>query len=153
MASKLRTNLTPEKKRERFLDALRNEPNVSAAARASGYSRRYLYDLRDSDSEFAKAWDEAIEEALDAAEGELHRRAVKGVRKPVYHAGVRVGYIQEYSDTLLIFYLKTRGKHRGYVERQEVDSRNSGEMTIRVVYDDQDITTAEAITVAEPNSD
>lgn len=37
---------------------------------------------------------------------EAHRRAVEGVEKPVFHKGVEVGSVREYSDTLLMFLLK-----------------------------------------------
>lgn len=42
----------------------------------------------------------------DRLEREAMRRAHEGVRKPVYQGGKRVGFIQEYCDTLLIFLLK-----------------------------------------------
>lgn len=34
------------------------------------------------------------------------------------------------------YLLSTKGKHRGYVERQEVSGPNGGPVTVRVVYDD-----------------
>ena len=49
---------------------------------------------------------EAREEACDALEAEARRRAVEGVRKPVYYRGEIVGTVKEYSDTLLIFLMK-----------------------------------------------
>ncbi len=39
-------------------------------------------------------------------EAEARRRAVEGVRKPVYCRGEIVGTVKEYSDTLLIFLMK-----------------------------------------------
>jgi hypothetical protein len=38
----------------------------------------------------------------------VHRRAVEGVKRPVYRRGVLVGEITEYSDKLLMFLLKRR---------------------------------------------
>jgi hypothetical protein len=41
--------------------------------------------------------------------------------------------------TAMIFYLKTKGKHRGYVERQELTGKEGGDLTFRVVYGDDGI--------------
>ena len=38
-----------------------------------------------------------------------------------------IGQINANSLTAIIFYLKTQGKHLGYVERQEIDLRNIDE--------------------------
>ena len=45
-------------------------------------------------------------EACDALEAEARRRAVEGVRKPIYCQGEICGTVREYSDTLLFFLLK-----------------------------------------------
>lgn len=129
------TNITPEKRKELFLAQLRREPNITKAAKAAGYARRYMYALRDEDPDFARAWDEALDESLDAAEGELYRRAIKGVLKPVYQGGKKVGTVREFSDTLLIFYLKTIGKKRGYIERHEVTGADGAPIQIEYVND------------------
>ncbi|HWQ34318.1 MAG TPA: terminase [Blastocatellia bacterium] len=111
------TKWTPEK--ERFLKKLRlTGGNVSRAARAARVSRSTVYFWRDEDSDFAKAWDDAIEEGLDDLEQEARRRAFKGTKKPVYQGGRLAGYVQEYSDTLLIFLLKG-GRPKKYRERFE----------------------------------
>ena len=54
-------------------------------------------------------------------EPEAIRRAVEGVEKPVYQGGELVGYVREYSDTLLIFLLKG-GKPHKYRENIKIDS-------------------------------
>lgn len=131
MASKKATKATPKKAakkphatptrrdwKEIFLDALRQSPNVSAAAKAAGHSRQHVYVARDEDAAFALAWDDALAEAVDMAEGEAYRRAVEGVEKPVYQGGIRVGEVQDYSDTLLIFLLKA---HRPHLYREALD--------------------------------
>jgi hypothetical protein len=105
--------LTPKKdSKEIFLDYLRKSPNVSKAARAAGYTRQRMYQLRDEDEKFARAWREAADESLDDAEGEVFRRAVKGTLKPVFQKGEEVGKIREYSDTLLMFWLKAHRPDR-----------------------------------------
>lgn len=100
---------TPKKARRNwrtpFLAALRQAPNVSGAAGKAGIDRNTAYTAYHTDPEFAAAWDDAIEQAVDRAVQELYRRAVEGVEKPVTVAGERE-VIREYSDTLLIFLLK-----------------------------------------------
>lgn len=102
-----------------------------------------MYQLRDEDPGFAAEWDSALDEAIDDAEGETYRRAVKGTLKPVFQKGEEVGKIREYSDTLLMFWLKAHRpekyrettktelehsgaieqKHSGSIEMREVDYR------------------------------
>ncbi len=126
-----RTKFTP-KKREQFLDALCELPNVTRAARLIGMSRRGLYDIREADKDFAQAWDDAVDEGVDAIEVELHRRAVEGTTKPVFQGGRHIGDIQEYSDTLLMFMLKALRPDK-YRERTETS--HSGSVTLVVRYD------------------
>lgn len=90
-------------KRVRFLDALARHGNVSEAARRSGLSRAHAYVLRDKDENFARAWDGALEEAVDALVLEARRRAVDGVEQPVFYRGRQVGSRRVYSDRLLQF--------------------------------------------------
>ena len=57
-----------------------------------------------------KEVDEIVDVALDFAESKLLQSINNG------------------SDTATIFYLKTKGKKRGYVEKQEIDHTVSGEV-------------------------
>jgi hypothetical protein len=99
--------------RRRFLDHLARTGNVSAAARAAGYSRHTLYAWRRQDAEFAETWNDAVIEAVDALEQEARRRAVEGIEQPLVHGGKFVRHedgsiatIRQYSDRLLEFLLK-----------------------------------------------
>lgn len=74
-----------------FLAALSEVPNVTAAARAAGITRRAAYKRREHDLEFAQAWRDALEASTDALIGKSYQRAMAG----------------ECSDTLVIFLLKT----------------------------------------------
>jgi hypothetical protein len=47
--------------RPHFLEALAAAPNVAAACRAAGISRKAAYDARNRDTVFAAAWDEALQ--------------------------------------------------------------------------------------------
>lgn len=113
---------TPEK-RGKFLDSLRKTPNVTVAARAAQAPRSSCYLLRENDSEFAKAWDEAIDEGIEMLEAEVHRRAFEGNDKPITHQGIITDTFKEYSDTLAIFLLKA---HRPEKYRERIDFKADG---------------------------
>lgn len=121
---------TPEKKSQ-FLASLRTEPNVTVAARAAGQCRSGAYALRERDSAFAKLWDEALEEGIDALESEMHRRAFSGTDKPVTFQGAITATYKEYSDTLAIFLAKAHRPER-FRDRSTVDL-NVTDVTARIV--------------------
>tara|TARA_Y100000114_G_C11763694_1_gene331628 strand:+ start:2095 stop:2448 length:354 start_codon:yes stop_codon:yes gene_type:complete len=74
---------------------------VTSACKNVGVGRTTYYDWYNNDPEFAKKVDELENVALDFAESQLHRQ------------------IAENNTSATIFYLKTKGKQRGYVERTE----------------------------------
>jgi hypothetical protein len=59
-----------------FIAELKKQPNVSRAASLCGYSRCEVYGWRDKYPLFKKAWDDASEEALDALEAIMFKRAL-----------------------------------------------------------------------------
>lgn len=67
-----------DRAREAFLTVLADSCNVSEAARAAGVPRRTVYNWRADDTEFAAAWDEAVETASDALEQVARDRAMSG---------------------------------------------------------------------------
>lgn len=105
------TARTPAK-RKAFLAALAEGCTVTEAAQAAGFSRRTAYDWRAEDKTFRAAWRDAYEAGTGVLETQAQRRAVKGTRKPVFHMGKRCGYVREYSDTMLMFLLKSRDPER-----------------------------------------
>ena len=78
------------------------------AARAAGVPRRTAYHWRKVDAHFAVLWHAVENPPEDAVEAEAIRRALMGVKKPVYRGGTQVGEVWEKSDTLLMFLLKSR---------------------------------------------
>ena len=93
-----------KKKKEQLLKALEKTLGVvTSACRSVGVSRDFFYDHYHNDPEFKKRVDDIENIALDYAETQLHKQIGEG----------------EVSAT--IFYLKTKGKKRGYVERTEQD--------------------------------
>lgn len=143
------TDRTRQRARDVFLVELAARGNVSAASAVAGMSRVWFYAERESDADFAAAWDAALETAIDAMELEARRRAVEGVEKPIVgrigkdQDGVIV-YVREYSDSLMTLLLKA---HRPDKYRERQDIHHSGELGIKgyahVSPDDWDKTTAE----------
>lgn len=89
---KAATNETPEAERidlDRvvFLMHLADAGLVGESAAAAGVSRATAYRWYSSDTEFALAWDAAIEASADLLEREARRRAVDGVEEPVIYQG------------------------------------------------------------------
>ncbi len=134
------TDLTPKKGnppanwKDLFVSALASSGNISWSARRAKVTRQYVYQAREADLEFAAAWDDAIEQSSDAMEQAGWHRAVKGVKKTksFYYEGERVGedIITEYSDTLLMFFLKARRPEQ-YRERIDHSLHGPGGGPIR----------------------
>jgi len=101
------SNRTPTK-RKRFLEALAQGTSVTGAAMAARISRMSCYDWRREDPSFAKDWDEAIEAGTDALEDEMIRRAKRGILRPIYQGGRRVGVERVYSDGMAMFLVQAR---------------------------------------------
>ena len=93
----------------RFLARLASSGSVAAAAAVARVSRQEAYKRRGRDPAFAAAWADALGEAVERLADEARRRAVEGVKRPVYQGGKRVGTVTVYSDTLLIVLLKAHG--------------------------------------------
>ncbi len=77
----------------------------------------------DPDGSYAVAFAIAEERAVQRMEQEARRRAIEGVAEPHFWKDQQVGTIQKYSDTLLIFMLKSK---RPAVYRDNVAVEHSG---------------------------
>jgi hypothetical protein len=94
--------------REVFLQALARAPIVSVAAKIAGVSRARALEARAADAEFARRWDDAMDEGADEIEAAAFRSAVFGEEKPVYHQGEVKGWTVEYSHAMRSTLLKSR---------------------------------------------
>jgi len=74
---------------------------VTTACKKVGVSRKTFYHYLKTDPEFKLGVDDISEIALDFVESKLHQQISSG------------------NTTATIFYLKTKGKKRGYIERKE----------------------------------
>lgn len=119
-----------------------------------GISRNTAYEHRQQDEAFAIAWADVEEETTEAMEAEAYRRGTLGVEKPIYQGGALVGYVQEFSDTLLIFMLKARRPDK---YRENVKVEHGGAITHRLPVDlrkltDEQVEQLEAIAAALDDS-
>lgn len=108
--------------------------NVSAAAKAIGFATSTIYDHRKKDADFEAAFNEILEAGIDDLEQEVRRRAYKGVKKPVFQGGVKVGEITEYSNTLAIFLLKAARPEK-YRERHDINTHVTGELDLNIEHE------------------
>lgn len=99
----VKTN-TSNNKKEAMLEALDKSLGiVSTAAKMVGIDRSTHYAWLKSDEEYKKAVDSIQDGVLDFAESHLYK------------------LVKEGNPAATIFLLKTRGKTRGYIERQEIE--------------------------------
>lgn len=101
---------------EQVIDAIRrNNGLLAAAARDLGIDRVTVYRYVKRYPTIAQALEDARETNLDFAEGQLMK-------------AVKAGNV-----TAIMFLLKTVGRSRGYVDRQEVTGADGGPVTIKFV--------------------
>ena len=125
MSSDIRSKAETVAAQTRFLDAYKQIGSITRAAVAAQVGRRTHYDWLESDPEYAQAFEDASEHAIDALELEARRRALKGVTEDVYYKGRVVGQKKVVSDTLLIFLLKGARPEK-YKDRQHIEHTGKG---------------------------
>ena len=89
---------------------------VTLACKEVDIERSTHYDWLKVDEEYKQAVEDISDVALDFAESKLHKQ------------------IDKEDTTATIFYLKTKGKKRGYIERQELQVEGG----ITLIFDKQD---------------
>lgn len=124
--------MSPKKKA--FIEAYKKSfGNITVSAKTADINRSTYYDWMRDDPEFKKAIDntEPDELFVDFAENALAKKVQSG------------------DTTAIIFSLKTRGKKRGYVEKQEIE--HSGNITIQPL-SYADYTTSQLQSETVPNT-
>ena len=94
--------------------------NISAAARYLGCSRNTIARYIERYPTLKSVYEEERETLIDFAENQLFQQVKEG------------------NITAIIFTLKTIGKSRGYVERQEVTGKDGGVIVINMTGDIDD---------------
>ena len=111
-------NKSEQLKKEQILGALEKSLGiVSTACDSIGISRTTYYKYYNEDEEFKQSVDSIGDIALDCAESQLFE------------------LIKEKNVTSIIFYLKTKGKKRGYIEKQEIDPNSNNITGIKLISD------------------
>ncbi len=106
---------------------------MSKACEIVGIDRKTHYNYYNSDPEYKEQVDSIADVAIDFVESKLYEK-IKGVSiGKETKDGLQV-YDVPPSDTAIIFYLKTKGKKRGYVENAIDDQIRE----IRVIYEGDD---------------
>jgi hypothetical protein len=136
-----KTLLNPKRK-HRFLIELAKTGNATVAAERVKVARYLVYKARDEDSDFAQAWEDAMQCYVDGCEYKVHVRAFDGIDKPLVYKG-EIQYetdpktgervpvtIKEYSDTLAVFLLKG---HRPDKYRDNTNVNVSGTLTLEAL--------------------
>ena len=97
-------------KKESMLEALEQTLGVvTTACKSTGIPRSTFYKWIREDEKFKRSVQDIENIALDFAESQLHTQMKNG------------------NTSATIFYLKTKGKKRGYVERSELDVTSNNE--------------------------
>ena len=91
---------------------LKAEGNLAEAARSLQCSRTTLYNYMNRYVTIKQAYEDINESTIDWVQDKLLDQCRRG------------------NITALIFYLKTKGKHRGYVERQEHTGADGGAIVL-----------------------
>ena len=96
---------TTNNKKELIKAMIDSLGNISVACQMVGVSRETYFQYLYKDDRFRKRLDDITEMRLDFVENKLNK------------------LIKAENPTAIIFFLKTKGRERGYIERQEIDAR------------------------------
>ena len=110
------------KDKEVFIKSYKEHKTISAACEAANISRVTFYEWKNNDEDFANRIVEIDESRIDYVEGKLFEN------------------IDANKTNEILFYLKTKGKNRGYVERQEhqIDGGFPTKIEIEIIDENKD---------------
>ena len=121
-------NKSEQLKKEQLLEALvKSLGIVSTACLNVGMSRTTYYKYYNEDEQFKGQVNDISDIAIDFAESKLF------------------DLIKEGNIAAVIFYLKTKGKKRGYIEKQEIEIDGNFNLTVEFISPDEQIKTPQTI--------
>lgn len=111
--------LSTTAKKELMIQAMKSSlGNISGSTDQVGINRNTHYNWMKDDPQYAQDIKDCLERSIDFAEASLMKN------------------IQDGNTTATIFYLKTKGKNRGYIERQEITGADGARMfEVKVIRD------------------
>jgi hypothetical protein len=108
-----------KKRKEAMIKALEKTLGVvSSACKIVGISRETHYQWMKQDGQYKKEVEFCADLVLDFAETALHKN------------------IKEGREISTIFFLKTKGKNRGYIEKQDIDMNHSHTGPATIIFTD-----------------
>lgn len=93
--------------------------NITEACKMTGLNRNTFYDYFNNDPNFKQTVEDVAEMRVDFVEAQLDK------------------LIEDMDSKAITFFLKTKGKNRGYVERTEIESKVDNRITINIVKPDK----------------
>ena len=128
---------TKNNKKIMIKELIKSFGNITSACLKTNIDRQTFYNWMEDDNKFKNKVDEVPEITLDFFEAQLIKLA------------------KEKNPQVVMFYLKTKGKKRDYVERQEIETHAVQDVTINIIKPNNDNNKLEPIkktTKSLPNS-
>lgn len=110
---------TIENKKKLLKSMVKSFGNVTDACKETGVCRETYYEYLKKDKKFKQMVEDIAEIRLDHVEKQLN------------------SLIDDYDSKAIIFFLKTKGKSRNYIERTEIDTTPDNSVTINIVKPDK----------------
>jgi hypothetical protein len=114
---------------------IKNLGNVTEVCKQMNIARQTFYNYYNNDIDFRNEIDDIKNIALDFVESKL------------------IGKIKEGDTIAILFYLKTQGKKRGYIERQETELTIQSPVVIDWSEPIQEVEEVKAIEIREDNKE
>lgn len=106
---------TIESKKRLLKEMIKSFGNVTDACKETGVCRETYYEYIKKDKKFKQMVEDIAEMRLDHVESKLNT------------------LIDDYDSKAIIFFLKTKGKSRNYIERTEIDATRDNRVIIKIV--------------------
>jgi len=106
---------TKNNKKKMIKELIKSYGNITTACLKTGIDRQTYYNWIEQDENFKQKTEEVPEITLDFFEEQA------------------INLAKEMNPQIIMFYLKTKGKKRDYVERQEIETHAVQDVTINIL--------------------